>query len=418
MDNQTQEFTNFLFYTNNDGLLNVQIILGDETVWTTQKGMSEIFNVGVPAISKHLNNIFESNELEKDAVISKMETTASDGKNYQTNFYNLDAIISVGYRINSTKATQFRKWASSVLKEYLIKGFVLNDDRLKQGNQLFGKDYFSELLERIREIRASERRFYQKVTDIYSTAIDYDPKTQISKEFFAMVQNKLHWAIHGSTAAELISKRANSNKPNMGLTNWKNKKGKVLKSDTKVAKNYLSKDEISQLNRLVSMYLDFAENMASRNKAMKMVDWVKKLDSFLDFNEYDVLTHKGKTSMKRAEAKAKSEYMKFRVKQDEEFTSDFDNFVNDIIDRKRIASIDGMISQDERKAKIEKKIEEEPIKTFDLEEMRKKKLSNHNQSLKKALDYNPKNDKVKPKKTLSLKELSEQFEQSKKQKPE
>ncbi|KAA6327513.1 hypothetical protein EZS27_023505 [termite gut metagenome] len=342
MNNETQEQSQFLFYQGKEGNTKIQVILGEETVWTTQASMAEIFDVESHTITYHLKNIFKSGELDEEAVTRKIRATASDGKNYNTAFYNLDAIISVGYRLNSAKATQFRIWATGVLKEYLIKGFTLDNERLKQGKTAFGKDYFDELLERIREIRASERRFYQKVTDIYAQcSIDYDPHSPITQTFYAAVQNKLHFAIHHHTAAELITKRADATKPNMGLTSWKNEKkgGKILKSDISNAKNYLCKEEIDNLNRIVSMYLDFAENLAKKQKPMKMVDWAKKLDAFLEFNEYDILNNMGKVSAMVAKQTAEEEYEKFRVIQDTKYISDFDKMVNDISPTGKLPSI-------------------------------------------------------------------------------
>lgn len=325
----------FIFYSNDNQQTIVDLFIQDETLWTTQKGMAEIFGVEVPAISKHISNIFEEQELERRATVSKMEIVRKEGNREvkrELEFYNLDVIISVGYRVNSYQATQFRIWATSVLKEYMTKGFALDDERLKQGNQIFGKDYFDELLERIREIRASERLFYQKITDIYAEcSYDYDKNSPEAQTFFATVQNKLHWAIHGNTAAELIEQRADSKKPYMGLTSWKNQKnaGKILKSDVTIAKNYLSQEEISELNRVVTMYLDFAENTAKRRKVMSMTDWEKRLDSFLEFNEYDVLTNAGKVSKKVADSLAHVEYDKFRVIQDKNYRSDFDELLEE-----------------------------------------------------------------------------------------
>ncbi len=323
------EQVSFLLYTSNQGDVRVEVAIEDETVWLTQKAMAELFGVEVNTINYHLKEIFKSDELQEDSVIRKIRITASDGKKYLTNFYNLDAIISVGYRVNSIQATQFRKWATQTLREYLIKGFALDDERLKQGKTLFGKDYFDELLERVREIRASERRFYQKITDIYAEAsIDYNPNAEITRTFYKTVQNKLHWAITGHTAAELIKERADSEKPNMGLKTWKKApKGKVLKSDVSVAKNYLREKELSGLNRIVSMYLDYAENQAERQIPMTMQDWVKKLDAFLDFNDYEILKNAGKISAKVAKKLAEGEYEKFRPIQDQKFESDFDRLV-------------------------------------------------------------------------------------------
>ena len=327
MDNIQEEFSNFLFYSGGDGSIKIQVILGDETVWLSQRSMAEVFGVDVRTISYHLGEIFKSGELNENSVIQKIWITASDGKKYNTNFYNIDAIISVGYRVNSQEATQFRIWATSVLREYLIKGFALDDDRLKQGKNYFGKDYFDELVERVREIRASERRFYQKITDIYAQcSIDYNPSSPVTQTFYATVQNKLEWAITGQTASEIVRTRANAQKPYMGLTSWKNesKGGKILKSDVKIAKNYLTEQEISELNSVVNMYLDYAELQAKKNVAMKMVDWIAKLDAFLQFNEYDILRNAGKVSNEIAVAFAEREFEKFRVIQDRDFESDFD----------------------------------------------------------------------------------------------
>jgi len=331
MKNNLDNLSNFIFYQTDDGKISVQVFVDNEseTIWASQKAMSEIFDINVSGITKHLKNIFEENELSETGNVQKLHIANSTKP---VNFYSLDVIISVGYRINSYKATQFRRWATSILKEYLIKGFVLDEERLKQGNQLFGKDYFAELLERIREIRASERLFYQKITDIYATSVDYDLQSPITKEFYATVQNKLHWAIHNHTAAELIKLRASANKPNMGLTSWKNEKkgGKILKTDVSVAKNYLNEEELGELNRVVTMYLDFAENMAKRQKEMKMVDWIARLDSFLSFNEYDVLKDSGKVSATIAKRLAENEYEKFRIIQDKEYKSDFDKVIEEI----------------------------------------------------------------------------------------
>jgi hypothetical protein len=321
-----------ILYTTPQGDVKLEVIVQDETVWLTQKAMGDLFGVAKSTISEHLSNIFHSQELIESSVVRKIRTTAADGKNYNTQFYNLDAIISVGYRVNSQQATQFRIWATQTLKEFIIKGFVLDDERLKQGKKLFGKDYFDELLERIREIRASERRFYQKITDIYSEcSIDYDPKAEITVTFYKTVQNKLHWAITGQTAAELISKRADAELPNMGLTTWKNSpKGKILKSDISVAKNYLNEQEMAELNRVVTMYLDYAENQAARQISMKMKDWVDKLDAFLQFNDYSVLKNAGTISAEIAKQLANDQYEKFRVRQDSEYESDFDREIKRI----------------------------------------------------------------------------------------
>ena len=315
-------------YRSADGAVQVQCLVRDETLWLTQKAIAELFGVQVPAISKHLKNIFESGELDENRAVSILETTASDGKSYQTKYFNLDAIIAVGYRVNSYQATQFRIWATRVLKEFMIKGFALDDERLKQGGKLFGKDYFEELLERIREIRASERRFYQKITDIYAISADYDPDAPITREFFATVQNKLHWAITGKTAAEIIHDAADSSLPHMGLTTWKRAPhGKVLKSDVTVAKNYLNETQVRTLNRIVSAYLDLAENRAERQIPMNMTDWVAFLNRFLDMAEYPVLQDAGRITALEAKLKAEAEYEVFRQRQDTEFISDFDREV-------------------------------------------------------------------------------------------
>lgn len=321
----------FLLYPSPSGDVRVQVRLQDETLWLPQKALAELFGVTIASVSRHLKNIFESSELLEKSVVTVFETTAADGKNYRTRFYNLDAIIAVGYRVNSYEATQFRIWATRTLREYVIKGFVLDDARLKQGTRAFGSDYFEELLERIREIRASERRFYQKVTDIYALAADYDKNSPTTREFFASVQNKLHWAITGETAAELIHRSADASQPTMGLRTWKQAPGgKVLKSDVSVAKNYLSHDHIQELNRLVSAYLDLAENRARRRTLMKMADWANFLDRFLELSDYDVLTDKGRVSAAAAKLKAETEFERFRPRQDAEYRSDFDAMVEQV----------------------------------------------------------------------------------------
>ena len=335
MSDDLDKTGDFLFYTTPDGELKIEAYFQDETVWLSQKKMAELFRVDRTVISRHLKNIFESGELKENSVCAKNAHTADDGKTYITTFYNLDAIISVGYRVNSLRATDFRRWATTTLRSYMIKGFVLDDERLKNGTH-FGKDYFDELLERIREIRASERRFYQKITDIYSTASDYDPKALITLEFFAAVQNKLHWAIHRRTSAELIAEQADSTKLNMGLKTWKNApKGKILKSDVSVGKNYLDEKQISELNRIVSMYLDYAENQASRGNLMAMADWAGRLDSFLAFNEYEILNNPGEVSKDTAKRLAEVEYNKFRPIQDKQFKSDFDREVKRLQDKSK-----------------------------------------------------------------------------------
>lgn len=319
--------SDFILYTSSNGEVRVDVFINRETVWLTQKAMAQLFGCTPDNISLHLKNIFIDGELEKDSVTEEFSATATDGKKYNTKFYNLDAIIAIGYRINSKQATQFRIWATKTLKEYIIKGFVLDDRRLKQGGQVFGKDYFEELLERIREIRSSERRFYQKITDIYAQcSIDYDAKSDLTISFYKTVQNKLHWALTGSTAAEIIDNRADAARPNMGLTTWKNSpSGKILKSDTSIAKNYLKEKEIRELNRLVELYLNFAELQAERNIPMKMNEWVEILDSFLKINRYDLLNNSGRISHEDAIKKASLEYEKFRIVQDHNFISDFDD---------------------------------------------------------------------------------------------
>jgi len=322
-----------IVYTTPEGNVRVNILYSDESFWLTQSQIAELFGVNVRTVSEHLQSIFKSNELNQDAVIRKIRITAADGKSYLTNFYHLDAIIAVGYRVNSRQATQFRIWATATLREFMIKGFVLDDERLKQGKR-FGKDYFDELLERIREIRASERRFYQKITDIYEQcSIDYNAASEITQTFFKTVQNKLHWAITGKTAAELIAERAHADKPNMGLKTWRNApKGKILKSDVRVAKNYLTEKEIKELERIVSMYLDYAENQAARHIPMKMTDWVQKLDAFLKFNEYQILNNPGTVSHEVAVKLAEGQFGKFRVIQDRDYESDFEREAKKITD--------------------------------------------------------------------------------------
>lgn len=318
------QHTKFILYQTPNGEVKLSVLLKDETIWLTQKMMAELFDVGVPAINKHLSNIFESHELEENSVISILETTATDGKNYKTKFYNLDAVISVGYRVNSSKATQFRIWATKTLKEFILKGFVLDDNRLKQGETFFGKDYFKELLERVRSIRASERRIYQQITDIFAEcSIDYDPYATITKNFYAMVQNKFHFAITGNTAAEIIYKNASAKKDNMGLTTWKNAPdGRILKSDTSIAKNYLQEKEIKQLERTVAGYFDYIENLIERENTFTMEQLAQSVDKFLNFNEFKILEGKGTISHQHAIDKAGEEYDQFNKTQ--KFISDFD----------------------------------------------------------------------------------------------
>jgi hypothetical protein len=324
-----------ILYRTPEGNVRIEVLYQSETFWLDQRKIADLFGVDVRTISEHFRNIFASGELDEQAVLRKIRTTAADGKNYLVNFYNLDAIISVGYRVNSSQATQFRIWATQTLREFVLKGFVLDDERLKL-NKRFGKDYFDELLERIREIRASERRFYLKITDIYEQcSIDYDKTAEISKTFFKTVQNKLHWAVTRQTAAEIIAERADAGKPSMGLTTWKNAPhGKIHKSDVSIAKNYLIEKEIKELERIVAMYLDYAENQATRQMPMRMTDWAVKLDAFLQFNEYEVLTNAGSVSAEVAKQLAEEQYAAFRVKQDRAFESDFEREI------KRIEGID------------------------------------------------------------------------------
>lgn len=325
--NSTAEF---LIFTAQAGEGSIEVRVEDETVWLTQKLMAELFGVDVRTVSEHLQNIFKNNELEEDSVIRKFRTTAADGKQYNTQFYNLDAIISVGYRVNSTRATQFRQWATGILREFAIKGFVLDRKRLENGSFL-GEDYFERLLEEIREIRLSERRFYQKIADIYATSMDYRKDAELTQQFFAKVQNKLHYAIHGSTAAELVMARADADKEHMGLTSWeKAPDGKILKTDVVVAKNYLRQEELAALARIVTMYLDYAESMALRKMPMTMEDWATKLDAFLQFNERDILDTSGKVAAEVAKAFALTEFEKYRIVQDRLFISDFDKMLESL----------------------------------------------------------------------------------------
>jgi len=323
------ETTEFLLYTSPTGKVKVEVLLNNETLWLTQKRISELFGVGIPAVSKHLKNIFDSNELDSQAVISILETTAEDGKRYQTKYYNLDAVISIGYRVNSSQATQFRIWATKLLKEYIIKGFAVDDDRLKNG-RYFGKDYFRELLERVRSIRASERRVYQQITDIFAEcSIDYDRNAEITRQFYAHVQDKFHFAITGHTAAEIIHAKADANKPLMGMMTYKNAPdGRVLKSDTIVGKNYLSEDEIKKLERTVTAFFDYIEGILERRNSFTMETFAESVNKFLEFNEYKILEGYGKTSRKIAEQKAFAEYEKFNKQQ--RIESDFDREIKGI----------------------------------------------------------------------------------------
>jgi hypothetical protein len=319
--------SDFLLYTTPEGNVKIEVFFQDETVWLTQQLLADLFNTTKQNVSLHLKNIFKDEELIKNSVIKEFLTTALDGKKYKTKFYNLDAIISVGYRVNSTQATHFRVWATQTLKQYMIKGFAIDDERLKQGKNLFGQDYFKELLERVRSIRASERRIYQQITDIFAEcSIDYDSKSEITKNFYALVQNKFHYAITGQTAAEIIYTKADKNKPFMGLTSWKNSpKGRILKSDALIAKNYLSEDKIKRLERTVSGFFDYIENVIENHQVMKMEDLAKSVNKFLSFNEYKILEGKGKISHEKAEQKAIAEYDEFNKTQ--KIESDFDREV-------------------------------------------------------------------------------------------
>lgn len=328
MGNELANRGEILLYSDDSGKEFINVVFEDETFWLTQKAMAELFDVNVPAVSKHLQNIYEENELTRDATISKMETVQQEGERQvkrMVDFYNLDAIIAVGYRVNSKKATRFRQWATKTLKEYIQKGFVLNDEMMKNGRP-FGRDYFDELLERIREIRASERRAYQKIADVFEQcSYDYDKNSETTKAFYAFVQNKLHYAVTGKTAAELISQRATLDSPTMGLTTWKGAPdGKILKSDTLVAKNYLNQKELSRLNRLVTMFIDYAELMAEDEQLMSMQDWLKETDRFLTNNRRQVLDGKGRISREAAVKKVSGIYEEFRKRQDADYISEFD----------------------------------------------------------------------------------------------
>ena len=327
-----------ILYQTQKGAVRIEVLYESETFWLNQKKIAELFGVDLRTISEHLQNIYASGELTREATIRKIRRVQKEGNrevSREIEFYNLDAIISVGYRVNSAQATQFRIWATQTLREFITKGFVLDDERLKL-NKRFGKDYFDELLERIREIRASERRFYLKITDIYEQcSIDYDPSAEITQTFFKTVQNKLHWAVTGQTAAEIIANRADAAKPSMGLTTWKNAPhGKVLKSDVSIAKNYLIEREIKELERIVTMYLDYAENQAARQIPMRMADWVERLDAFLKFNEYEVLTNAGSVSAEVGKRLAEEQYATFRIQQDRRFESDFEKEIKRIEGRR------------------------------------------------------------------------------------
>ena len=318
----------YLTFVTATGESNIQSLYADENVWLSQKMMGLLYGVEIPTINYHLKKIFEDNELDENSVIRNFLITADDGKTYNTKHYNLSAIIAVGYKVNSERAVQFRKWATQIIEEFTIKGFAMDDERLKNDGTLLGKKYFEEQLQRIREIRLSERKFYQKITDIYATSIDYDPKSSATQRFFATVQNKLHWAIHGHTAAEVIYERANAEKPHMGLTSWKDApEGKIYPFDVVVAKNYLTEDEMAQLQRLVSAYLDMAEDMALRHIPMTMSDWEVRLNRFLEFADREVLQDAGKITAEIAHTHALAEFEKYRIVQDRLFQSDFDKFL-------------------------------------------------------------------------------------------
>ena len=329
--NSTAEF---LIFSAQSGANLIEVRFERETIWLSQKLMATLFDCSIDNISLHLKNIFKEGELQEDSVTEDFSVTAADGKNYTTKHYNLDAVIAVGYRVNSLRATQFRQWATGVLRDFAIRGYVLDKERLKNGSFL-GKEYFDTLLADIREIRASERKFYQKITDIYATAMDYNRDAEITKTFFAAVQNKLHFAIHGHTAAELIIQRADSTKERMGLTTWKNApNGKIVKTDVSIAKNYLTEKELKGLDRFVTMYLDYAEDQAERNIPMTMDDWANKLNAFLQFNEREILDNPGKVSQEIAKAFAESEFEKYRLDQDRLFEIDFDKVVKQIASKK------------------------------------------------------------------------------------
>ena len=327
MSNEIQ----FLLYNMPDADGKVQVVIKDETLWCTQKAMAQLFGVGVPAISKHLKNIFEEGELVADSVISKMETTAADGKNYTTTYYSLDAIIAVGYRVSSLKATRFRQWATKILNEYIKKGFAMDDERLKQGTAVFGKDYFRELLERVRSIRASERRIWQQITDIYAEcSTDYDKNSPTTKDFYAMIQNRFHYAITGQTAAEIIYSKADHTKDHMGLTTWKNAPdGRVLKSDVSIAKNYLQEKEIRQLERAVTGFFDYIEDLIERENTFNMSQFSASVNEFLTFRRYQILPDKGKISAAQAKKKAEEEYDIFNKTQ--RIDSDFDKEIRGLL---------------------------------------------------------------------------------------
>ena len=327
------ENNQLIFYATPQGNVMVEVLFENETFWLSQKRMAELFGVDVRTVNEHLKNIFDTSELQKHLTIRKFRTVQQEGSRNvarDVDFYLLDAILAVGYRVNSSEATQFRIWATKTLKEFITKGFVLDDERLKQG-KIFGKDYFDELLERIREIRASERRFYQKITDLYALCVDYNKDSGITQDFFASVQNKLHWAITGKTAAEIIYTEADAKKIYMGLKSWKQApSGKILKSDVSVAKNYLNQAHMEELNRIVSAYLDLAENNAKRSQLLYMKDWSKFLGNFLQLSNYPILKDKGKVTMLEAKLKAEGEFENYRIIQDKEYESDFDKAIKNL----------------------------------------------------------------------------------------
>lgn len=322
-----EKFSNFVIFQTTTGKVNIDVLFQDETLWLTQKEMAGLYDKGRSTITEHLKNIFNEGELDEPLVCRNFRRTAEDGKDYNTKYYNLKAITAVGYRVNSHRAIEFRKWATDILHEYIIKGFAMDDERLKQIKH-FGKDYFDEMLERIREIRLSERRFYQKITDIYTLSADYDVSALLTQDFFATTQNKMHWAIQGKTAAEIIYSKADASRIYMGLQTWKNApEGKILKSDVSMAKNYLEQAHLKELERIVSAYLDLAENRAIRGSVMNMQDWIVFLDKFLELSDYPILLDKGKISALEAKLKAEAEYDHYRVIQDQNYLSDFDKLI-------------------------------------------------------------------------------------------
>ena len=353
---ELENSTDFLFYNSDDGTKSVQVIVGNDTVRTTQKGMADIFDVEVPAISKHITNILAEGELQEDATVSILEIVQQEGAREvkrPIEFYNLDMIIAVGYRVNSYNATKFRIWATKVLKEYLIKGFAMDDERLKQGNNIFNKDHFKELLDRIREIRSSEKMFYQQVRDLFATSEDYDKNEPKAIAFFATIQNKLEYAIADGTAAEIIRARANAELPNMNLQTWKNEKkgGAITKADVTVAKNYLNESELSELKLMVTMLLDFAELQAQRNKRMKMIDWIAKIDSFIVFNGYKVLYNSGSVSKDAADSYAQNEFIKYKIIQEKDQTAEFKKALGTIKSTGKLPS-ENIDTTEEKKTKL------------------------------------------------------------------